>query len=207
MILSVGVDISISTSKDERQSWEVGRMTTMSFLPSRQFLESAVQQDDVRDYLTSTMFRDRIYMITGVMVAEGTMALRERMQEKGLYVHAGVDATAWTGVPISAGPEGEWKSRERVFEKSQREEEFVFAFRVREVRVKKGGVKADRTYDRGALFSREKQRVVKEADEVEVVGLEDDADVGEFELESKEVVQEFGDEEEEECVCVMPELQ
>jgi hypothetical protein len=104
------------------------------------------------------------------------------------------------------GPEGKWKSKESVFEKSQWEEEFVFAFRVREVRVKKGGVKADRAYDKGALFSRERQRVTKEADEVEVVGLEDEADVGEFELESEEVVQEFGDEEEE-CVCVLPELQ
>jgi hypothetical protein len=205
MILSIGGDVSVSSSKKMHQHWEVERMTTRSFFPSNAFIAGAVAHELVREYITETLFREKIYMITGVMLARATESVRESLVERGVMLSVGVDATAWTGVPVSAGPEGEWARSEGKREESVREDEFVFAYRVREIKVRrKGGVKAHRGYDRGALFNtekkREKKREKEEAIEVEVVGLGDDVDDEGEGLETMEVLQDSYDGEQEECV-------
>lgn len=207
MIVGLGVDISVEMDKDSAQRWEVKSMVTQSFHPSDMFIEDAVSNKDVMDYIRANRFRQKIYMITGVMIASSTKSFRSVLGSKGLTIHAGVDLTAWTGVPFSVGPEGKWQRKEVVEETSQQEEEFVFAYRVREIRVqRKGGVKAHRPYVDGALFNTDKKRKTGEEDDVEVVGLGADASGEDIGLETKEVRQRFGeDDDEEECECVMPE--
>jgi hypothetical protein len=205
MIFSIGGDISIETSKTEQQRWEVSRMTTRSFFPSTPFLENAVRNELVREYITETLFREKVYMITGVMLARATSSFRESLAERGVVLHAGVDATAWTGVPISVGPEGRWVRSEESSEESTRDEEFVFAYRVREIKVRrKGGVKAHRAYDKGALFNTHKKKKEEEEVEVEFVGLDDEIEDSEG-LETREVTQADDNGEQAECVCVVPE--
>lgn len=106
MVLGAGVDISLKRDQQTTQKWMVEHMTTMSFHPSKKFLADAVSHEDVRSYITANMFREKVYMVTGVMVASSTSSFRETLEEKGLFIHASVDATAWTGMPISVGPEG-----------------------------------------------------------------------------------------------------
>jgi hypothetical protein len=207
MLLGASLDTSYTSNKGERRTWDVGTMTTRSFSPSMPFLEEVVRHEAVSEYVKATLFGEKIYMVTGVMVAECTTMLRESLSERGVYVRAGVDATPFTAVPVAAGPEGEWGRETSVAERSQRDEEFVFAFRVREVKVhRKGGVKSHRACNDGALFSKEDLVVAEEAVEIEVEGLdEEDVDVDEFGLESKEVTQAFGEDGEMECICVLPE--
>jgi hypothetical protein len=201
MILSIGGDVSVSSTKTVHQRWEVERMTTRSFFPSDAFIADAVAHELVREYITENMFREKIYMITGVMLARTTSSFRQSLVERGVMLSVGVDATAWTGVPVSAGPEGEWVRSEEKKEESTRGDEFVFAYRVREIKVRrKGGVKAHRGYDRGALFNTERKREKLEAVEVEVVGWGDEVDDEVEELEAREVLQDRYDGEREECV-------
>jgi hypothetical protein len=211
MVVSIGGDISIKIDKELNENWDVDHMSTMSFMPSETFIEESVQSKEVRQYIVGNRFREKIYMITGVMVASSATTFRETLEEKGLYIHAGVDATAWAGVPISVGPEGKWKRKEVVQTRSETQEDFVFAFRVREIRVKKkGGVKSHRVYDKGALFSTDKKRneVVNE-DEVEIEGLGEEPGADEFGLLTQEVKQVAATEgeEEEKCTCALPEEQ
>lgn len=136
------------------------------------------------------MFREKKYMITGVMIASATTSFREILGERGIYIHAGVDAPAWNGVPFSAGPEGKWKRKNATTESSVRIEDFLFAFRVREFRVKrKGGVKAHKMYDKGALFNTDLKGVTKEEVDLELIGLGGDVDVGALDMESTDVKQ------------------
>lgn len=211
MIFSIGGGISVHAEKEVKQHWEVGTMTTMTFVPSEKWLEDVVRSDEVRGYLLGNRWREKVYLITGVMIASSSQSFRATLEEKGLHINVGVDATAWTGVPVSVGPEGKWKRKEVAKTQSETEEKFVFAFRVREIRVKrKGGVKNHRLYDKGALFNAEKRRdeVGRDEEDVEVEGLGEEAEGAEFGLEMKGVRQALGDEEgEEECVCVMPEEQ
>ncbi|CAN9180250.1 unnamed protein product [Alternaria alternata] len=208
-VLGIGADVSVGLDKSHHQSWKVDTMTTQSFLPSRTFLEQVVGHEDVRRYITENRFREKVYIITGVMIASSADISGQRLQEKGLYVHAGVDAAAWAGVPsgLSFGPEGNWKRKAETKESSRTADDFVFAYRIREIKVRrKGGVKADKLYDKGALFDMEKKRKTEDMYEVEVDGLGDEPDVDDVDLENMEVRQKIGDEgEEEEVVCVLPE--
>ncbi|KAF2824035.1 hypothetical protein CC86DRAFT_384533 [Ophiobolus disseminans] len=88
MVLGAGVDVTVKLDKETTQSWTADSMTTMSFYPSDTFLAEAVSHDDVRNYITTHMFREKIYMITGVMIAPSTTTFRESLEEKGIYVHA-----------------------------------------------------------------------------------------------------------------------
>jgi len=205
MILGAGVDLTVKLDKETSQCWTAESMTTLSLHPSEAFLAEAVGHEDVRSYMTAQMFREKIYMITGVMIASSTTSFRETLKERGVYIHAGVDATAWAGIPISVGPEGKWKRKNATIESSIRTEEFVFAYRVREIRVKrKGGVKAHKVYDKGALFNTELKRVYQDEVEIELVGLGEEVDGDDFGLEMKEVEQE-SDDGVGGVVCVLPE--
>ncbi|KAF2463703.1 uncharacterized protein BDR25DRAFT_205558, partial [Lindgomyces ingoldianus] len=153
MILSVGGDISVTSKSEINEAWSVDNMCTMSFVPSQAFIEKSVQAEQVRHYIIENRWREKIYMITGVMIASGATTFRESLEERGLFISVGVDATAWTGVPISLGPEAKWKKNEVVGRRSEQQDDFVFAFRVREIRVRrKGGVKSTRAFNKGALF-------------------------------------------------------
>jgi hypothetical protein len=186
-LLGAGIDITVKIDKATSQAWTAESMTTMSFHPSEKFLADAVSHDDVRNYITAQKFREKIYMITGVMIASSSTSFLSTLSEKGLYVHAGVDATAWAGIPISVGPEGKWQRKSATTKSSVRTEEFVFAYRVREIRVrKKGGVKAHKVYDKGALFDTQIKRVVVDEVEVELLGLGEDVDGKEFGMDVKE---------------------
>jgi hypothetical protein len=167
-------------------------MTTISFHPSEAFLADAIAHEDVKTYITAHLFREKVYMITRVMIAASTTVIRECIEAKGLFIHAGVDATSWAGVPISVGPEGKWKRQTNTAETGLRQEEFVFAYRLREIKVRrKGGVKAHRLYDKGALFSTEREPAVDSEEEIHLVGLGDgDVDGDELGLDVKQVEQE-----------------
>jgi hypothetical protein len=183
-------------------------MTTQSFLPSRTFLEQVVGHEDVRGYITENRFREKVYIVTGVMIASSAEISSQRLQEKGLYVHAGVDASAWAGVPsgLSFGPEGNWKRKAETKESSRTVDDFVFAYRIREIKVRrKGGIKSDKLYDKGALFDTEVKRKAEEKYEIEIDGLGEEPDIDDVDLENMEVRQKIGDDMEEEVVCVLPE--
>jgi hypothetical protein len=138
------------------------------------------------------------------MIAASSTSIRETLDERGLHIHAGVDATAWAGIPISARPDGTWTHKTETRKSSTRLEGFVFEYRVREVRVRrKGGLKAHRVYDKGALFDTERKRVVEQA-EVEFEGLGEDAGGDEFGLNVRDVEQQ-GEDGLQDVACVVPE--
>ncbi|USP78639.1 hypothetical protein yc1106_05913 [Curvularia clavata] len=206
VVLGVGADVGVELDKSLERKWDVERMTTQTFLPSRSFLEQVVQHEDVKRYIIENRFREKVYMITGVMIASSSTVSSEKLQECGVYVHAGVDATAWAGVPISVGPEGKWKQKKETRESSRRPDEFVFAYRIRQIKIgRKGEIKSEKVYDKGALFDTHRERATRDIGEMELEGLGDEADIEDIELESREVRQEMGGGQEEEFLCVLPE--
>jgi hypothetical protein len=110
-----------------------------------------------------------------------------------------------SGGTISVGLEGNWKRKIRTADSSERAEDFMFAYRIREVKVgRKGGIKSSKLYDKGALFDMEKKRKEQEQYEVEIEGMGDELDADDVEAESREVRQNGGDDEKDECVVVLP---
>ena len=178
-------------------------MTTCSFMPKRAFIRESVLQEDVQQYLLDTKFREKIYMITGIMIASGASSVTGYMKEKGMYAHVGVDATMFTGVPISAGPELGLSSKTENEVSFQDADDFVFAFRVREIKVKKSGEVTDTRFDKGALFSIGGDEEGDGKVDIEIEGLDDEDTAGhDFGMDVKEIS--TGDDDED-CLCVVPE--
>ncbi|KAF2460201.1 hypothetical protein BDY21DRAFT_369266 [Lineolata rhizophorae] len=204
-ILGVGADVGTSWDNDCGQEWRCKNLCTRWFIPSQEYVKQAVHDPAVRRFLAGNRFRERIYMITGLMIASGASLAAKSMQERGLYVHAGVDATVLGGAPVSAGPEGELKRGTRERETVEGADDFVFAFRLREIRVKRKGEVVHKQFSKGALYNDEiyVREDRKDDAEVEVLGIdEQDADAEEFGLDDGDVVE---DDDGQECVWVKPE--
>jgi len=111
--------------------------------------------------------------------------------------------------PVSVGPEGEikWGGKEETSFKDA--DDFVFAFRLREIKVKKTGEVTHKPKLKGALFERADDEEVlrkREKEErdiiVEVEGLSDEDATGlDFRLDNLDAMDEDG----QECVYVQSE--
>ncbi|KAF1957602.1 hypothetical protein CC80DRAFT_47907 [Byssothecium circinans] len=204
-LTSLSADVDVEFIRGIKQGWEIEEMTTRAFVPSRTWLEGVVESEEVREYLVEGMWRDSIYVITGIMTAKSGKGSRERVHERGVEVSLGVDATPFTGVPVSGGPMVGRSTGSEVMDASEREGEYIFAYRVRKVVVRKkekgNEVKKSRTLTDGAFFHRDDGNEVNVEEEAELVGggLGDEGGV-----EGVVVQQVLEDGEVEECVCVLP---
>jgi hypothetical protein len=113
----------------------------------------------VRRYLDKSRYRKPIYIITGVKTVTGAKAKSHKSRAVGGKLGVEVDGTIWSGgtVPIGGGPEVEGKRENKEGTSWKGSSDFVFAFRVRKVSVKKktGEVKKYEEYKTGAMLGDE----------------------------------------------------
>jgi hypothetical protein len=127
----------------------VQRMVTDEFLPDHKYIEQCLQDPGVHSKFIGRNRKSHMYMITGLKLAYGATKVRETMKKKGVHAQFGVDATL-AGVPLSVGPQGDWASG--LMERSEADEaDFVFGFKLRRLRYKKGQV-IHEEYDKGARY-------------------------------------------------------
>jgi hypothetical protein len=214
MLAGPGADVNVQKASTIKKYWDAKEMRTESFQPTTDFLNACVEADEVRKYVVRNRFLQKIYIITGIMIASCSRSLRTALEVCSVYIHAGVDATVLTGVPISGGPEGICEAQEKIDECSEREEEYVFAFQLCEVKVKRDGtIRTFKRHDKGALFSVDDDGneldESTEPDKVASVELDEQMDIDRLGLDVKKVRNEDSDAEgdDDECLCVMPELE
>ncbi|OMP83011.1 hypothetical protein BK809_0001203 [Diplodia seriata] len=201
---SLGVgDAGISWTHGARERWEVRRMRTRTLAAApAEFVEAAARAEAVRAYVARNRFRRRVYMVTGVKTAAGARGFVEDVRERGVDARVGVDATPF-GVPVAAGPRAEGGRAAETRVGFGGAEEFVFAFCLREVRVKRSGEVRQKGFRDGDFMGvdelRREERSVEQVG-VEVVGLAE-RDAGGDDLDSDEV-EAVEEENGEECVCV-----
>ncbi|KAF2189299.1 hypothetical protein K469DRAFT_62757 [Zopfia rhizophila CBS 207.26] len=198
LIVGIGGDASVGISRSGDYTLTAERMTTKSFIPSQAYIEACIQQKVVRTYITESRFRNKIYIIVGTMIASGASGCIKYMKEHDMGLLLGFDGTP-AGVPLSAGPEVEFSSRHKTGVGSKDADDFVFAYRLREIKVKNAGKMVQRVVRKGALFEgdgslEDYEGFLKKEEEtavVEVVGLsEDDVTGDDFDYEAIEAVDE-----------------
>jgi hypothetical protein len=157
--------------------------------------------------------KKRVYMVTGVKVAYGaTVKEMVRTGKIGKAV-AGFDGKA-AGVPFSFRPKVQGAKETMKSTYFDAETPFVFAYRLREIRYRKG-VLTDKPYRDGALYAVGGQEEKADADGEEskegIIFLELDEDdvtgedVGLKSVEAREVEEGVGDEDEDGlCELVSP---
>ena len=213
--LGAGADVSVTYDIGSTNAYEFERLETRSFWPTKEYVRDSVTTAPVQAFLASRMFHHNVYMITAIKVAFGASGARTVLHQRGIHVHLGIDGTN-SGLPLSAGPQGDvdWgKGHTSSFDGASG---FVFAFRLREIcyTTKRGAVQ--REYVKGALFGlkdgdedREpEQQEEEEEEETEIMGGEEFELLGiaDEDVRGEDVDQEgrkVDDDEGGECECIV----
>ncbi|KAF4631189.1 hypothetical protein G7Y89_g6947 [Cudoniella acicularis] len=151
-ILIFGGDIDISKSGSLTEEYHFRKLVTRYFQPTIEYIKTSVYQQDVQDFIVGHKGKGQIYMITGVKIASGATVAITEAKKRGLHFQLGVDATP-AGVPIAMGPKLERGGDEVQRTSSEIEEDFVFAYRLTQIKIRKKGGLVYQQYDKeGELF-------------------------------------------------------
>lgn len=146
-----GVSIDTTVGKKNEEIYKFDRIDTEEFFPDEEFIRKSLSAPGVVRYLERTLFRRSVYMIVGIKTVRGAAIKKSAARSVDVQVEGEVDGTSFTGVPFSFGPKiglGSSCSDSSSFQSSS---DFVFAFRLRKVRVTPREV-VQKDYNRGAYF-------------------------------------------------------
>jgi hypothetical protein len=145
-------------STSDQETFFFKSLVTTHFIPTTKYLKKYVEAETVRRYLEITRYRKPIYIITG---AEANTF---KSRTVGGNITVEVVGTVWSGgtVPIGGGPGIGSKTTKSQGTKWEDSGDFVFAFRVSRIVVKKSGEVDGEEYRKGAML--ESRREVKLAD-------------------------------------------
>ncbi|EWZ81465.1 hypothetical protein FOWG_14468 [Fusarium oxysporum f. sp. lycopersici MN25] len=151
-VLGFGVDISAEVERINEGIFKFETLETTEFIPTSEYLQNCVESRDVREWLERSGSSKPFYIITGLKSVTGASATTLKSRTVGGNLSVEVDGTILSGgtVPIGGGPGIEGKAGTSQGTKWEGGN-FVFAFRVSKVRVKKTGkIKSEDQYTKGA---------------------------------------------------------
>lgn len=163
----IGGMLSINGTQARDEMLSVARLDTEFFIPSLEYIKLAVEAPSVRTFCRATRGRLPMFLITGIKVARGASASVVRTRTVGGGVK-GSPGTSIGQVELGVNVEGEIRREDDMsFEDAS---DFVLAYRVARIRMKKDGVQAQ-TYTRGAtMLADDAQDVVdRDIGELEVI--------------------------------------
>ncbi|KAF7556187.1 hypothetical protein G7Z17_g1664 [Cylindrodendrum hubeiense] len=193
--LGLGGDVTVEGSNENSEQWACESMRTISFTPKLDYITKCLEDEGVQNYMRVNkpwFGTSRLYMVTGIKVAYGASSTVRYAQSRGFHLRFGVDLTG-LGIPLTIGPEFGRTNTLSVRQSQEGAEPFVFAFRLRRIKITGKGNIHHEQYDKGTVLGI-KEDEVDESDvkfEVIVEGVEDDdADGSEFQLDSNDAVDE-----------------
>ena len=150
LLTGVGGHVSGERSKARELMIDSDHVRLDSFRPDKKYLVKALDDDMLRT-LSRKLSRPRLYMVTGIMVAD--RAVVRVSDERGAAVGAGVEADVTSqGVPLNAGADLEHSHSGRSTVVNVPTEPFVLAYQIVRLR-KKGGEITDEDKNKWGLFS------------------------------------------------------
>jgi len=200
LILGIGAEIGLSGNNENKSSWTCKELHTYWFIPTQEYVEQSVKDPKAREFFIENNFSERLYMVTGLKIARGASSTSSFMRKRGFNAHVELDGTNW-GIPGSIGPGIETRNDAKVAENFENADDFVFAFRLREIKVTEKGKTTHTQHNDGAMFGLRKGKGGDEEIELVIGGIgERDADGKEFGLEEVGAADDAGPSEEA-CLC------
>ncbi|KAI7763870.1 hypothetical protein LZL87_006252 [Fusarium oxysporum] len=172
-VLGFGVDFGAEAddiSNEEIFMFET--LETIEFIPTSEYLQNCAESKDVRRWLERYGSSRPLYIITGLKSVTGATANTLKSRTVGGNLSVEVDGTILSGgtVPLGGGPGIEGKACTSQCTKWEGGN-FVFAFRVSKVRVRKTGeVKSEDPYTKGAML--DSKEVERKRAGVEIIAVE-----------------------------------
>jgi hypothetical protein len=173
LLLGAGGDAGVSWLRDNSQEWTCERTTVLEFKPSEAWLASLVTDTRVREVLTKRSFwkRDkRFYIVVGIKIAVGASMASTFARSMGLHLHASVDLTPATGIPISANTDSGLSYERHRSEKVGTMDDFIIGYRLRRLKIsRKSVVKKNEQYNDGAAFGEDEGDDGAEEEDLSIV--------------------------------------
>lgn len=191
-MLGVGGDISVETATEGGESWLCDNMQTLSFTPKLEYIVECLKDEGVQHFMRVNkpwLRTSKLYMITGIKIAYGASSTVQWAQDRGLNLHLGVDLTG-LGCPVQVGPDFTRDQSVKVVQSQNGADPFVFAFRLRRIKISKSGSIDHQQFNKGAMLGLRERGGSELDDDTDIVveGIEDDdVDGSEFQLLRKSV--------------------
>lgn len=167
------------TKPSNEETFTFDTITTTQFIPNPSYIqEKCIDASPiVQRWLERSRYRKPLYVITGLKIVKGAKTGKTQASHGGSgNIAATVDGTVWSSgaVPVAGGPEIEISRSKRVGISWEGGGDFVFAFRVKRVKVarKTNEVLREENYRKGAMLGNESVKWDEE-DRVIVLEVED----------------------------------
>jgi hypothetical protein len=165
--LPLGPEMDVEHSSKTANTFAFDTVTTLGFEPTQEYVEQAVQAPAVQAWLSEPRQKfglvSELFLITGLKLVKGAKIAYSTSQTTAIKGNLGIDVTA---LGTAFGPKGNWTRTNDDAMESNRESEFVFAFRVKRLRF--GRRLKLEEYSKGAFMA-----VGGKKDDEEVVMVED----------------------------------
>ncbi len=148
----IGPEIDVERSRQTANRFAFDTMTTLSFEPTPQYVEEATKTPAVQAWLREPRQRFSpvvtLFLVTGMKLVNGARIKYSSSGSTAFTANLGVDVPA---LGFTAGPKGRWTSADDDETEFSRESEFIFAFRVKRLRI--GRKISTEDYSKGAFLA------------------------------------------------------
>ncbi|KEY70790.1 hypothetical protein S7711_03285 [Stachybotrys chartarum IBT 7711] len=150
--LPLGPEVNVEYSNKAANTFAFDTVTTLAFEPTQEYVEEAVKAPAVQTWLREPRqkfaYVSKLFLVTGVKLVKGAKIKYSTSKSTTVQGNLGIDVTA---LGTTFGPKGYWTSTNDDATESNRESEFVFAFRVK--RLKFGRRLKLEEYNKGAFMT------------------------------------------------------
>lgn len=154
------------------------RLETTFFIPTLPWLEKCLANPPVQRYLEKCRYRKPIYIITGLKIVTGASVKTNKRTASTNAVGIELAIPVDEGIlPWATKPEISSKREAKDKMSWEDHSDFIFAYRVSKVWVKKGSI-LEEDYAKGAMFEREEKTMVNIVLEIAKVEEADPAEEG-----------------------------
>lgn len=134
--LPLGPEFNIEHSNRTENLFAFDTVTTLAFEPTQDHIEEAIKSPAVQTWLREPKQRFApvvsLFLVTGMKLVKGARIRYSTSHSTTVRGNIGFDVTA---LGITTGPKGHWVSANDEGTEFDRESEFVFAFRVKKLRI------------------------------------------------------------------------
>jgi len=124
------------TEKGTTHRFEIKKVEEKLFDPSLDYVQKSVLQPDVLAYLAKNNYRKAVYMIVGIRIGHDATISHGKNTKVGGNINATVPG-AVIGVPLEIGANAKASRDNKTHQQESIPNDFVFAYRLREVRYSK----------------------------------------------------------------------
>ncbi len=203
-----GGKIGVEYDRGTDDTFTIEKVDTTFFVPSTAYLQKSLNAPEVKEYLKASRWKKVVYLVTGLKVARGVSVMQARKKNTAGSASLGLDGMP-VGVPINVGSEVDISKKIEGSLSFDDSSDCVFAFRLRKISYKKGIVVKSEQFNQGTMFGDDDDGDGDEAanphskDAVQLLELAEE-DTGVLDFLGKQASREMDDEQDEECMWVIP---